>query len=259
MNDKFSKLIVLLQTKLKAKTEERDGILSKKRKVSSEMETVKKEFSEKTETASSLRTDLKKYNRYYLKLVGNIVYIIFLFFAELITVGFLALVFFMPTVPFLKGLSNLLLNGLFAFVVGGVIGFCYTTLKSFIGSQKSCIKEMKELRSLRKKYKSKKDMKKELELVETKIQDLTSDLKRLQGEEKSLDIDLERISSELDELTRKLGITSDAFIQSSLSVQDAHIEEDLDRKYDESHIEEQVGIIDEERRISFQPIQRENQ
>lgn len=119
--------------------------------------------------------------------------------------------------------------------------------------------EMKELRSLRKKYKSKKDMKKELELVETKIQDLTSDLKRLQGEEKSLDIDLERISSELDELTRKLGITSDAFIQSSLSVQGAHIEEDLDRKYDESHIEEQVGIIDEERRISFQPILRENQ
>ncbi|MCI8497773.1 MAG: hypothetical protein HFG33_00025 [Bacilli bacterium] len=256
MNDKFSELILLLQTNLKKKSEEKDELLSKKRKISSNLRGVKNELSEKELNASLLRSNLKKYNRYYLTLIKSIVHIILNVFSESMVVGLYVLVCLVVFDNLFKGPLKLLLS---IIIMAGATFACCDTFKNLIASQKGCIEDIKESRQTRKKYKSNKDIIKELDILSAHMEGLTSALDKLTEKETLLDSNLERVSSEIDKLKQKLNITSDAFIQSSLKVQGVHIEEDLDQEYDQSHIEEELRSIDEGRRLDFKPIQGDNQ
>lgn len=223
------------------------------------MNAVRAELSEKSSTASRLRTDLKKYNRYYLESIFNIVSIIIFAFGELLTVGVYGFLLYMGIKFIFKGPFALLniLPSVFLLAVTGAM--FYIADKNIIEGQKTCIGKIKEGRGLRKKYKSNKDIKKELELIDANVASLLDALNALKDEEASINIDLEDISSEIVKLKDKLRLVKDAFIQSSFKVQGDHIEEDLDKEYDESHIEEKVAVTDEGKRISFHPKQNKNE
>lgn len=259
MNDKFSRLILLLQASLKNKTEEKDNILNKKRKVASKLNAVRAELSEKSSTASRLRTDLKKYNRYYLESIAEIICIVIFALGELLTVGAYGFLSYIAIKLILRDPFDLLNILISVFLLTVPAAFFFIVDKNFIDGQKTCIGKIKEGRGLRKKYKYNKDIKKELELVDANVASLLNELNSLRDEETSLSVDLEDISSEIVKIKGKLRLAKDAFIQSSFKVQGDHIEEDLDKEYDESHIEEKVAVTDEGKRISFHPKQNKNE
>lgn len=259
MNDKFSKLITLLQTSLKEKTEEKDNILNRKRSVISKLGTLRCRSLENETIANLLETDLKKYNRYFLNLVESISKICFYGIVEIVDIGFLVFIIFEAFKIFFGNPFDLFFLAYSFFISLGTTIFCYKTFKRFVSIQKSYIRDIQEGKRLRKKYKSSKDIQTELELVEAEIAKLSSEYTELKNEKKLLKDALDVISSEIVELKRRLSIASGAFIQSSLKVQSPDIEEALDEEYDKSHIEQQVGSVDEIRIIGFHPKKSDNQ
>lgn len=177
---------------------------------------------------------------------------------ELFTVGSYGFLFYIAIKLIFSDPFDLLNILISVFLLTVPAALFFISDKCFIEGQKTSIGKIKEGRGLRKKYKSNKDIQKELELVDANVASLLNELNGLRDKETSLSVDLEDISSEIVKLKGKLRLAKDAFIQSSFKVQGEHIEEDLDREYDESHIEEQVAVTDEGKRISFHPKQVEN-
>lgn len=188
----------------------------------------------------------------------NIFCIIIFALGELFTVGSYGFLFYIAIKLIFSDPFDLLNILISVFLLTVPAALFFISDKCFIEGQKTSIGKIKEGRGLRKKYKSNKDIQKELELVDANVASLLNELNGLRDKETSLSVDLEDISSEIVKLKGKLRLAKDAFIQSSFKVQGEHIEEDLDREYDESHIEEQVAVTDEGKRISFHPKQVEN-
>lgn len=241
MKDKFSKLILLIQANLRKKREEWENYSNKRDSVIAQIQKVESDIEKEKGILSNLKEDLKKYKWYYFKIIGSIVYMILTVLSGIACCSFLGFFSYLAILNFLDSAMILLCIGL----ITAVTGFVFSIIKSFYNSNKDNIRIVKESKKVRKKYKSKEKIKKRIKRTEEKIRKLMGDLENLQSTEKELRVSLESVSADIDALKRKLELAKDTFVASTFKVEGYNIERKLDLEYEKSHIEEELGSIDE--------------
>ncbi len=132
-----------------------------------------------------------------------------------------------------------------------VIGFFgsilpIVALKSFYNGIKDDVKLFRELRMVRKRYGSDKEIQEDISRVKERIESLNSQLDKLNEEDNNLNELLSSINREILLLQKKLYVVKETFISSTFNVEGDRIDEKLNLEYEESHVEEKVQAIQDE-------------
>ncbi len=242
MNDKFNKLLGLLNKKINDKKNERDDLIKRIEACSSSICELGDKIQSLEMNSKTIKDELKKYKRYPLYVL------------RFITVSFLSIIFelivlfmyfvynySMITLGVVSGLyKTILCIGLFAVTTV----FAVLITKTFYQACKEEKLNVKTIRKIRKKYKSKDEIQKRLQLINEKLKELVEELNNAKDQKYELEVNLEDISLEIKELEEKLGISKEAYLDALETVQETSTEEKLNARYEESGIEEKVQSLD---------------
>ncbi len=82
MQNKFNRLIELLQNKMNSKKSERNSIMKRKNIIASNVYVLETDIKTENEKLKELESSLKKYKLYYFKVMGIVLYMILASFAS---------------------------------------------------------------------------------------------------------------------------------------------------------------------------------
>lgn len=251
MDDKFSRLILLIQSKIRTEEKDREDLLQRKSDISAKITQITSDVQAKEQLLSSLKKDLKNYKRYHLKVIDSILFLIItflllsgpivllfseIFFPELYTEFYTML---LTTI----GVSQVsILHPTLAFIVTAI--YYGVTYKSIYAGIKETILQLKAAQELHKKYKNSDEIQKEIALVKELIKTLTSQLETMHSQELDCNIALDEIGHQISILEKKLGVVKDVFVESSFKVHSSDAEKQLDYAFEQSSLEDKISKLD---------------